>query len=105
MTTIARLRELLDEATPGPWRLTPDDLDRDIVGPDDSTVIAYDPLLDPADAELIAALRNAAPALLAVVGWAQMLIDHPDLVETVGEAGHDWLGGLRRALSELESLA
>lgn len=60
MTDIATLRKLLAEATPGPW--------------DEDTCLiqacafsgghAHAEFIEPTDATLIVALRNAAPALL-----------------------------------------
>lgn len=78
MSAIEELRRLHEGATPGPWRwwhrdgspwepgsghpwrLSSDD-------PDHGGVLdhRYPDILDPADAALIAAMRNALPALLA----------------------------------------
>lgn len=57
---IKRLRELMEKATPGPWVQHPQ-APRSVHQPEYQCWI---PALD-TDAELIAAMRNALPALLA----------------------------------------
>ncbi len=70
-TDIPALRALLAKATPGPWSAnrphhTADgEMEWEILGtPRDLCVCIKANYLDPEDAELIPALRNAAPALL-----------------------------------------
>lgn len=70
------LERLLEAATPGPWKVCPDERDDDVpedermllvcCGPGDEHAgpVCTDPLTE-ADARLIAAARNALPALLA----------------------------------------
>lgn len=78
------LRQLEAAATPGPWKvgfedgsgstwITVDDGEAEVVsGTADSWGVPQG-VLDPADAALIAALRNAAPYLLDVVDAARAL--------------------------------
>lgn len=79
--TLDNLRQLLDEATPGPWSTWSNGFDAGVVSdadgadPNDryrSLIFGGEPhegYIDPddADARLVVALRNAAPDLLAAV--------------------------------------
>lgn len=102
-----RLEALAAEATPGPWvRHTPDPATADEVGgifTKTSSVIdacgeeGCGPILHKADAELIVALVNAAPALIAelraareVVGAVIAQAEHDIEEDGDGETVEEW---------------
>jgi hypothetical protein len=99
--TIERLRELEAAATPGPWAWR----SRSIDGPT-GRWIAYLPTEGEGltDVELIAATRNALPALLDVAEAARQLID----AGCWGHAGHSeccFAGRLSAVLAALDKQA
>lgn len=77
-----RLRELAENATPGPWMLDRDQRDGWMVVfggneyPHGYNIIGSNEYLEPADAEFIAASRQAMPALLDMLGQALAERDH-----------------------------
>jgi hypothetical protein len=85
----ARLRELLEKATHGPWYLQPDDgphLGRIVCGGPDATYIcemqgSMRNVEVRADANLIAEGCNALPALLAVAEAAERAVAPLDSIE------------------------
>lgn len=92
MSTIDELRKLLEAATPAPWSQVITAAWR-AQGPHVLTQREAE-----ADAALIAALRNAAPELLAVVEAARALVACPDCEDAAG--GHALQ--LRAALAKLD---
>lgn len=81
MTTLSDLKALVEAATPGPWEYTnglmrllgePEHAPFVIVSEDGDKVL-NDETADSDDMRLIAALRNAAPALIAVAEAAKAL--------------------------------
>lgn len=97
---MADLRALLDAATPGPWiACTWDPMEAPHIVPEGGTHHPSEDIarrLGKANAELVAALVNAAPALLDVV----------EAAEDPGGEWHDcacsWHARLRYALRRLE---
>lgn len=97
-----RLRERLAAATPGPWRYLVDDATVDgmidgIVDGDGDDIVKtdcgiYPPRLE--DAQLIAALRNEAPALL----------DELEKLRAVQESELDRLRRLEAAVLDLDEV-
>ena len=83
MNVVEQLRQLEQAATPGPWKRGPDDtwfIVADTVdlpgGPGNefsvmAEAVTYEGCCSGANAELIAAARNALPALLDAVGAAR----------------------------------
>lgn len=126
MTIIDKLRELEAKATAGPWAYSPygdentcgvgvvmDANDEPIVGLDeteDSIVVeSVAPEVEGhANAALIAAMRNALPALLRVAEAARVAFDDYKMLVDSGDCGNwtiddepKWVE-LRAALSALE---
>lgn len=72
-----RLRELAENATPGPWMFDRDQRDGWMVvfggneHPHGYNIIGSNEYLEPADAVFIAAARTAVPALLDMLGQAE----------------------------------
>jgi hypothetical protein len=104
MTPIEQLRELMRKATPGPWKIAVCDthlhrpgvsgLSCEKIRGDKSRIIETGPSQD---ANLIIAMRNHLPALLAVVESAQILDECFE--EDQGKACA--LANLRKALAAL----
>jgi hypothetical protein len=65
MNTIQRLKELHEKATPGPWRISLSGSVQSVSG---------DHARD-GDGDLVVAMRNALPQLLAVAEAAQVLLE------------------------------
>ncbi len=119
-STVARLREMAEKATPGHWvDQSPDDgaageasewwIDTHAYADGPEPVVARSYPLRGADAAFIVALVNAAPALLAVVEAAERLSAAERVWVAAGMPGS--LGGLaddaaadlRTALDALEA--
>jgi hypothetical protein len=87
---IAELRRLLADATPGPWEIDDDGLDRGIWGRSGSVVVATQ-IEDGQDAALIAAAVSALPELLDAAERAQMLDDAiRHALDTAGCRWEEW---------------
>jgi len=109
---IEDLRALLEAATPGPWKNTRHGCG--VIGHGKAYVVGHD-RGEPEDAALIAALRNAAPALLAVVDAAREIADEqrsacrrihdwePDCNDFDRRGTACWWCDLRAALDALEA--
>jgi len=90
------LKRLDAEATPGPWRDTDYGVERVGVYGE----IVEDPRMGEPDRALIAAARNALPALLAVAEAAEAIhVNHRDY----GHVDESWYEALRARLAELEA--
>jgi hypothetical protein len=97
MTTIERLRELLEKATPGPWEST--DKDGLYANIREPTIEAESgrvaDMYDLCDAALIVAMRNTLPALLEVAEAAKAYSESGGFDEKL------WLDG---ALAKLDQV-
>ena len=90
---VVRLRQLMERAEPGPWRL--DQYEDDFVDTGLRTIKAG----CSANAALIIAMHEALPALLDIAEAAQDLLDRsPEGLKTGDRIVHD----LRQALSRLK---
>ncbi len=109
MTGLARLRSLLEHATPGPWVYRGERLDRHIIqGEPPHTIVADPCVFNPQDEPLIVALRNCADELLAVAEATRSLHggltskqDPMDVDERIERTGAT-LAALDRKLAENE---
>ncbi len=107
---IEKLTDLERAATPGPWTFDGDRWGGDIYGPDpEADYVAVDhegisPSVRHApDGELIAASRNALPALLEVARAAAAYLDRP-IRPVVAPWPDPEEGALRTALSALDEV-
>lgn len=89
MTTIDEIEALLARATPGPWRVDQEghsdwwqveSVDGQRAFSDGSAYGEYSEDCDADTRDLIVALRNAAPDLIAVVRAAAKVAQHPRFV-------------------------
>jgi hypothetical protein len=112
VTTENRLRELLEEATPGPWKAVRlaigDSSDITLPHPEQGYARIWAKRLGDADAALIVALRNAAPFLLDVVEAAKVIWTDTRGYPSTSSASamyitRDAIEGLREALAKLDN--
>lgn len=95
--TIEELRRLESQATPGPWHIDGAETDNIIALRNDKQQVLVINGKRRGDAAFIAALRNAAPALLRVAELAAAVADMWD------PRGSDEMHELRSALAALEA--
>jgi hypothetical protein len=100
---IDELQRLHEAATKGPWRANGDFVDGDFVDGDDSAYIGVAECYRPSNAELIAAMRNALPALLRVARAAKAAMAKAEkAAESFYYVTGDEAEELLAALGELE---
>ena len=96
MTTITELRQLHQQATPRPWKAT---TACDVIQAEKGGLLAES--YGEANTVLIAAMRNALPALLDIAEAAKTI---GDLTNVVFEIQDEHMSTLRQALARLEEL-
>lgn len=94
---IDELQRLHEAATKGPWRAI-----GSLVDGDDSAYIGVAECYRPSNAELIAAMRNALPALLRVARAARKVLDGSEVDGWHTPLREVDVAELREALGELE---
>lgn len=107
LDAIARLRKLEEEATPGPWTVTGGDLYAEKAHDLDGMVaemIGCTPATYSADADLIANMRNALPALIECAEAMAAMLEMPSACVRDEEvlANNDLRARARAALEKLE---